>query len=52
MWHKTVAEFFAMPPELMLFAGMALGHADMDQPINTLRTDRAPLGDTVSFHGL
>ena len=52
MWHKTVAEFFAMPPELMLFAGMALGHADMAHPINTLRTDRAELGDTVSFHGL
>ena len=43
MWHKTVAEFFAMPPELMLFAGMALGHADPDAIENTLATERAAM---------
>jgi nitroreductase len=51
MWHKTVAEFLDMPPELMLFAGMALGYADEDHPINTLRTDRAPLGDVATLKG-
>jgi nitroreductase len=51
MWHKTVAEFLEMPPELMLFAGMALGYADDDHPINTLRTDRAPLSDVATLKG-
>lgn len=51
MWHKTVAEFLDMPPELMLFAGMALGYADDDHPINTLRTDRAPLSDVATLRG-
>ena len=51
-WHKTVGEFLDIPPELMLFTGMALGHADPAHPINTLRTDRAPLSETVVLRGL
>ena len=50
-WHRTVGEFLDIPPELMLFAGMALGHADPAHPINTLRTDRAPLSETVVMRG-
>ena len=48
----TVGEFLETPPHLMLFAGMALGHADSSHPINTLRTERAPLEEFASLRGL
>jgi nitroreductase len=51
MWHKTVAEFVGMPPELMLFCGMALGYADEASPINGLRTERAPLEEFATLEG-
>lgn len=38
---KSVSDFLGAPEELMLFAGMAIGHADPDAPVNRLRTDRA-----------
>jgi nitroreductase len=51
MWHKTVAGFVGIPPELMLFCGMALGYADPSAPINRLRTERAGLEAFASFEG-
>ena len=51
IWHKTIVEFVDMPEELMLFCGMGLGYMDESAPINRLRTDRAPLGEIVSFEG-
>jgi nitroreductase len=51
VWHRTVDGFVGAPPELMLFAGMALGHRDDSAPINTLVTDRAPLEDFARFIG-
>jgi nitroreductase len=50
-WHRTVGEFLCVPAELMLFAGMALGHRDEEAPINRLRTDRAALGEFASLRG-
>ncbi|MFT4099495.1 MAG: nitroreductase [Burkholderiaceae bacterium] len=50
-WHETVAGFVGIPPELMLFAGMAIGHADDAHPINTLRTERAPFDEYVRIAG-
>jgi nitroreductase len=47
----TVAECLGVPANLMLFAGMALGHADPAHPVNTLRTDRAPLGEFAVLRG-
>ena len=52
IWHKTVGAFFSIPPELMLFCGMGIGTMDEAHPINTLRTDRAPLGEFVTFAGI
>ncbi len=52
VWHKTVAEFFATPDELMLFCGMGIGYMDESHPINTLRTDRAPLEEIATFVGI
>ena len=51
VWHKTIAEFLPLPPELMLFCGIAIGHGDKTAAINRLRTDRAPLADFVTFVG-
>jgi len=51
VWHRTVGEFLALPPELMLFSGMALGYRDEAAPINRLRTDRAPLEDFAQLRG-
>jgi nitroreductase len=52
VWHKTVASFLGMPPEQMLFCGMALGYKDEAAPINTLRTERAPLAEFATIRGL
>ena len=50
-WHRTVGEFLGLPAELMLFSGMALGFADPAHPINTLRTERAPLAEFAELRG-
>jgi nitroreductase len=52
IWHKTVGEFFSIPPELMLFCGMGIGTMDEAHPINTLKTERAPLGEFATFVGV
>ncbi len=52
IWHKTVGEFFSIPPELMLFCGMGIGTMDEAHPINALRTDRAPLAEFATFVGV
>lgn len=52
LWHKTVAEFLSLPEHLMPFCGVAMGHADPDHPVNALRTARAPLAESVVFHGI
>jgi hypothetical protein len=46
-----VGEHLQLPPELMLFAGMALGYMDPAHPINTLRTQRAPLEEFATLRG-
>jgi nitroreductase len=51
VWHAAVAEFLALPPELMLFCGLALGYRDESAPINTLRTERAPLDEFATLVG-
>lgn len=49
-WHRSVAEFLRLPPEVMLFCGLAIGSRDETAPINALRTDRAPLEEIATFH--
>lgn len=38
---SAVSSFLGTPDELMLFAGLAIGHADDASPVNGFRTDRA-----------
>ena len=50
-WHRSVGQFLGLPPELMLFSGMALGYRDESAPVNRLRTDRAPLEEIAELRG-
>lgn len=52
IWHKTLGEYLDIPPELMLFCGMAVGYIDPAAPINSLRSEREPLEAFVTFKGL
>jgi nitroreductase len=47
----TVGKHLGMPANLMLFSGMALGHADTAHPINSLRTERAALDEFAILKG-
>jgi len=51
VWHKTVAQALSIPADHMLFCGMALGYRDETAPINTLRTERAPLEEFAVLRG-
>jgi Nitroreductase len=51
IWHRTIAEFIALPPHLMIFCGMAVGYADAEHPINSLRTERADLPEFATLRG-
>jgi hypothetical protein len=44
-------DFLKLPPELMLFCGMALGYADTLAPINSWRSPREPLEAFATFEG-
>jgi hypothetical protein len=35
----------------MVYAGIALGYPDPDEPANKLYADRAPLSEVVEFRG-
>lgn len=52
VYPRTIGEFIGIPPERMLFTGMAIGHANPDHPVNQLRTDRASLETFARFHGV
>jgi len=49
VWPTTIREYLSVPPNEMIFCGMALGHADENAPINTLETERAPLDDFATI---
>ncbi len=49
MKSEAVSRFFDAPDELMLFCGMAVGHIDASQPVNTLRSERTPLNEFATF---
>ena len=46
---ETVASFVQPPDELMLFCGMAIGHANPQASVNALVTDREPLANWTTF---
>jgi nitroreductase len=50
-WHKTVSAFINLPPEHILFCGIALGHADEAAAINRWRSEREPVEAFATFEG-
>lgn len=50
-WHKTVGDFLSLPPEQILFCGVAIGYEDPDAPINRWRTPRVPVSEFATFCG-
>ncbi len=48
-WPQTVAEFVGAPDELILFCGMAIGHANPDAPVNDLISEREPFDHWATF---
>ncbi len=51
VYPKTIGNFIAIPPERMLFTGMAIGWRNPEHSINQLRSDRAPVDAFTTFHG-
>jgi len=49
--RESLARHFALPPEQMIYCGMALGYADSAAAVNTLRSERAPVEEFASFRG-
>jgi nitroreductase len=48
-YHNQIRPVLDIPDEEIVTCGMALGYEDMTKPENTLRTERAPLEDWVTF---
>lgn len=49
--RAPLAAHFALPDNEMIYCGMALGYADMTNPVNTLRSDRAEVDEFTTFRG-
>ena len=50
-WANTVRESLGLPEDEQVVTGMAMGYADMDQPVNQFRTSRVDLDEIASFRG-
>lgn len=44
-------EVFGLEPEIKILFGLSFGYEDPEMSVNEARTDRAPLSETVTFHG-
>lgn len=52
VYPQTISQFLGTPEQQMLFCGMAIGYADLNDPTTKLVTQRAPLEEFVSFRGI
>jgi len=52
IYPQTIGNFIGLPPERMLFTGMAIGYADRSRPLDGLVTERAPLSEVAEFVGI
>ncbi|MFA4952150.1 nitroreductase [Brevundimonas sp.] len=52
LYPQTIDHVLDLPRERMLFTGMSIGYADPAEPLNQLRSARAPLEEVVEFRGL
>jgi nitroreductase len=51
-FHRIIRPLLNIPESEIIICGMALGHIDPAARINALATERAPIGDFVTFDGL
>ena len=51
VYPETVGAAIGIPPERMLFCGMAIGFEDTTEPANRLRSSRAPDAEWLTVHG-
>ena len=49
--YKTVEAYLKLPPEQMLFCGMAIGYGDRKHKANDFRSPRAELHEFCKFYG-
>jgi nitroreductase len=49
--HGIVRAFLKMPPDLILYCGVALGHKDPSQAVNHIRSPRASVDEFCTFFG-
>ena len=47
--HSFIRRFFAVPDELQIYCGLAVGTKDPAAPINGWRTERAPVDEIATF---
>jgi nitroreductase len=51
-YHRILRRHLPIPPEQTVVCGVALGHEDPNAPENALRTERVPVAEFATFHGL
>ena len=51
MVRESLHKKFALPDNEVVYCGMALGVPDMEHPVNTLRSERAPVDEFAQFKG-
>ena len=51
MYPDAVGAAIELPPERMLFCGMAIGYEDPAEPVNRLRSARADVGEWLTVRG-
>ena len=51
-FHRIIRPLLNIPENEIVICGMALGHIDPDALVNSLVTERAPVGDFTTFDGL
>jgi nitroreductase len=49
--HEIVRASLGIPPEQMLYCGMAIGYGDRHHPVNSFRTRRAETSEFCTFSG-
>lgn len=48
--HQSVREVLGIGPEPILYCGLAIGHADLADPINAIVADRVRFDEVVTIH--
>jgi nitroreductase len=49
--RKSLGRHFELRDDEVVYCGMALGYADLSQPVNQLRSERAEVSEFASFRG-